>query len=166
MQALMLAAGMGKRLGKYTNGQTKCMVKVGGKTLLERTVEALRLAGIRKFVVVVGYEGEKLVRYIQDNFSDMEFQFVYNHDYAETNNIYSLYLAKDLLIQDDTIMIESDLIYEPRLIRDMVEYPEDNLIAVAKYEQWMDGTVTLLDNENTCLLYTSSRLTRNCRLLS
>ena len=149
MQALMLAAGSGSRLGKYTKDHTKCMVKVGGKTLLERTIDALRLAGIKKFVIVVGYEGEKLVKYINESFPDMEFKIVNNPDYAETNNIYSLYLAKDLLVEDDTVMIESDLIYDTHLIKDMVDCKDENLIAVAKYRQWMDGTVTLIDNEDT-----------------
>lgn len=144
MQALMLAAGMGRRLGKYTEECTKCMIEVGGRTLLERAVEALQCAGIHKFVMVVGWEHERLIRYIQRNISGMEFEFIYNFDYAQTNNIYSLYLAREKLAQDDTILLESDLVFDSRLIRRMVETPEENLVAVAKYEQWMDGTVTIL----------------------
>lgn len=65
MQALMLAAGMGRRMGKYTEAMTKCMIEVGGKTLLQRAVDALKEAGITKFVMVVGWECDKLVDYIQ-----------------------------------------------------------------------------------------------------
>ena len=147
MQALMLAAGMGRRMGKYTEAMTKCMVTVGGRTLLDRAVEALKEAGIRKFVMVVGWECDKLVDYIRDNISGMEFTFIYNYDYATTNNIYSLYMAREQLAADDTILLESDLVYDPRLIREMVECPDENLVAVAKYEQWMDGTVTTIDGE-------------------
>lgn len=145
MQALMLAAGMGRRLGKYTEAMTKCMVPVGGRTLLERAVDALKEAGISKFIMVVGWEGDKLVEYIKNNIYGMEFEFVYNNDYASTNNIYSLYMAKDMLAADDTILLESDLIFDSRLIREMVESSANNLVAVAKYEHWMDGTVTTLD---------------------
>ena len=145
MQALMLAAGMGKRLGAYTNNQTKCMVKVGGKTLLEHAADALREAGIRRFILVVGYEGEKLMAFAREKLSDFELEFIVNRDYDTTNNIYSLYLAREKLTEDDTILLESDLIYEPKLIRMMVESSEPNLVAVAKYRQWMDGTVTLVD---------------------
>lgn len=145
MQALMLAAGMGRRLGKYTETMTKCMVSVGGRTLLERTVEALKEAGIHRFVMVVGWECDKLVDYIQNTISDMEFQFIYNHDYATTNNIYSLYMAREHLAADDTILLESDLVYDKKLLKDMVECPDENLVAVAKYEQWMDGTVTTIN---------------------
>ena len=145
MQALMLAAGMGKRLGAYTNNQTKCMVRVGGKTLLEHAADALREAGIKKFVLVVGYEGEKLMEFAREKLADFELEFVVNEDYATTNNIYSLYLARDKLTADDTILLESDLIYEPRLIRELVKAEAPNMVAVAKYEHWMDGTVTLVD---------------------
>lgn len=147
MQALMLAAGMGRRLGKHTEAMTKCMVPVGGRTLLERTVEALKEAGIRKFIIVVGWECDKLVEYIKNNISGMEFHFIYNFDYATTNNIYSLYIAREQLAADDTILLESDLIYDKHLLKEMVECPDENLVAVAKYEQWMDGTVTTI-NEN------------------
>ena len=147
MQALMLAAGMGKRLGAYTNNQTKCMVKVGGKTLLEHAADALRQAGIHRFVLVVGYEGEKLIDFAREKLTDFELEFIVNEDYATTNNIYSLYLARHKLAEDDTILLESDLIYEPRLIRELVEAKAPNMVAVAKYEQWMDGTMTLVGED-------------------
>ena len=147
MQALMLAAGMGKRLGAYTNDQTKCMVPVGGKTLLEHAAEALRQAGIRRLVLVVGYAGDKLMAFAREKLGDFELEFVENAEYDVTNNIYSLYLAREQLMADDTILLESDLIYEPRLIRGLVEAPEPNMVAVAKYESWMDGTVTLVGED-------------------
>ena len=146
MQALMLAAGMGKRLGAYTNNQTKCMVKVGGKTLLEHAADALREAGVKKFVIVVGYEGEKLMAFAREKLTDFQLEFIVNEDYASTNNIYSLYMAREQLASDDTILLESDLIYEPRLIRLLMEDSHPNVVAVARYAQWMDGTVTLVDD--------------------
>lgn len=149
MQALMLAAGMGRRMGKYTEAMTKCMMQVGGRTLLDRTVEALQEAGIKKFVMVVGWESEKLIEYIQKNITGMEFEFVHNYDYASTNNIYSLYLAREQLAQDDTILLESDLVYDKILLKKILEHSEPNLVAVAKYEHWMDGTVTTLGEDGT-----------------
>lgn len=141
MQALMLAAGMGKRLAKWTQNNTKCMVEVAGSKLIDRAIEALKEAGIHKFVVVTGYKGENLKNYILENYKDeMKFVFIDNKDYATTNNIYSFYLAKDELEKDDTILLESDLIYDSSLIKRMVESPENDLAAVAKYESWMDGT--------------------------
>ena len=76
MQALMLAAGMGRRLGKYTEECTKCMIRVGERTLLERAVEALQLAGIQKLVMVVGWEHEKLIEYIHKNMDLFDFFYM------------------------------------------------------------------------------------------
>lgn len=148
MQAIILAAGMGKRLGKYTKDCTKCMITVGSKKLIDRAVEALKQSGIRKLIVVVGYQGEKLENYLRQTVTDIEVVFIYNNVYYETNNIYSLYLAKDELLKDDTILLESDLIFDYNVIRDLINERCDNMVAVAKYEQWMDGTVVTLDNEN------------------
>lgn len=146
MQALMLAAGMGRRLGKYTEAMTKCMISVGGRTLLERTVDALKKAGIQKFVMVVGWEADKLVEFVQNNIHDMECEFVYNYDYATTNNIYSLWLAREYLLRDDTVLLESDLVYDQSVLKCVVDAPENDMVVVAPYEQWMDGTVVTLDD--------------------
>ena len=149
MQALMLAAGMGKRLGKYTIENTKCMVEVAGIKLIDRAIEALKYAGITKLIVVIGYKGEKLQEYLTQNVSEIEFIFVENKDYDKTNNIYSLYLAKQYLIEDDTIILESDLIFQKEIIKNIINSKYKNCAVVAKYEQWMDGTVVLLDESSS-----------------
>ncbi len=147
MQALMLAAGMGKRLGKYTNNNTKCMVEVAGKKLIDRAIEAVREAGINKMIVVVGYKGQALIDYINSNYGDgkTEFVFIDNKDYATSNNIYSFYMAKDHIVKDDTILMESDLIYDKSLIKNIINVRHKNVAAIAKYKSWMDGTVVTCD---------------------
>lgn len=148
MQALMLAAGMGKRLKKYTNDNTKCMLEVAGKKLIDRAIESIVKAKIKKFILVIGYKGQELKKYIEEKYInlDMEFVFIENTEYATTNNIYSLWLAKNEMSKDDTILLESDLIFEDRVISEMVKDKRKNLVAVAKYQEWMDGTVVLLEN--------------------
>lgn len=143
----MLAAGMGKRLGKYTNNNTKCMVEVAGKKLIDRAIEAVKEAGINKMIFVVGYKGQALIDYIESNYrdSEMELVFIYNKDYATSNNIYSFYLAKDYIVEDDTILLESDLIYDKALIKNIVNVRHKNVAAIAKYKSWMDGTVVTCD---------------------
>jgi len=154
MQALMLAAGMGKRLGKYTKGNTKCMLKIQDKTLIEKAIEACYETGIRKFIIVIGYKGENLKKFITEEcqnpiLKEMEITFIDNTVYDKTNNIYSLFLAKDELKKDDTILLESDLIYEYSLIKRLVESEEKNLVSVAKYQHWMDGTVIKVNTDNS-----------------
>lgn len=153
MQVLMLAAGMGKRLGRYTKNATKCMVPVNGKTLIEYAIEALVKNGIKKFVVVVGYKSNVLIDFINSKFNEsnlngMKIEFIENKVYDKTNNIYSLYMAKDVLCSDDTILLESDLIFKPEIIAELLKSPDPNLAVVSHFESWMDGTCTLLDEKN------------------
>lgn len=153
MQALMLAAGMGKRLGRYTKDATKCMVPVNGKTLIEYAIEALVKNNIKKMVIVVGYKSQVLIDFIHSEFNEknlngMEIEFIENTVYDKTNNIYSLYMAKDQLCKDDTILLESDLIFKPEIITKLLESKDPNLAVVSHFESWMDGTCTLLDKDN------------------
>jgi histidinol-phosphate/aromatic aminotransferase/cobyric acid decarboxylase-like protein/choline kinase len=147
MQAIILAAGMGKRLGKYTQEGTKCMVRVNGKSLIERALEALELAGVRRIVLVVGYRAEYLRSFLEGKYPKLDIVFVVNEIYATTNNIYSLWLAREYLSSDDTVLLESDLIFQPEILQKLVAASEPNLAVVSKFEAWMDGTVTLVDED-------------------
>ena len=150
MQALMLAAGMGKRLAKYTKNNTKCMVEVAGEKLIDHAIKAIKKAGIKRFVIVVGYQGENLKKYILDKHKgELDFVFINNDVYDTTNNIYSFYLAKNELAKDDTILLESDIIFDENLIKELCEQKEKNVVAVAKYESWMDGTCVTLNDDLT-----------------
>lgn len=148
MQAIILAAGMGKRLGKYTQDNTKCMVKVNGVTLIDRTLTQLSQLNLTKVILVIGYKGENLRNYIGNEYKGMKIEYIENPIYNKTNNIYSLSLAKEQLQQDDTLLIESDLIFEDSLFPMIVNDPYPNLAMVDKYETWMDGTMVRLDDEN------------------
>ncbi len=148
MQAIILAAGMGKRLGEYTSENTKCMVKVNGETLIDRVLLQLSKLEINRVVIVIGYEGKKLKEYLSSNNYRLKIEFVENVIYDKTNNIYSLALAKEQLQEDDTILIESDLIFEDSLLLLLINNPFPNLALVAKYESWMDGTMACIDDEH------------------
>jgi histidinol-phosphate/aromatic aminotransferase/cobyric acid decarboxylase-like protein/choline kinase len=147
MQAIILAAGMGKRLGKYTQNGTKCMVQVNGKSLIERALESLIDAGIKRVILVVGYRAEALRSFLTGKYPELEIVYVTNEVYATTNNIYSLWLAREYLSSDDTILLESDIIFQSEILTKLIADPEPNLAVVSKYESWMDGTVTMMDDE-------------------
>lgn len=157
MQAMILAAGMGKRLQKYTQDQTKCMIRIAGKTLLEHACDALKAAGIHKVILVVGYHGAELVEYALHHVEGIDFEFVYNTIYDTSNNIYSLYLARDYLRREDTVLLESDLIYEPSIIQRLVQDERPNLAVVSKYEYWMDGTVCTLDESGNIVEFVEKK---------
>jgi len=158
MQAIILAAGMGNRLGKYTKNNTKCMLSINDKTLAERALEALNEAGIRKCIFVVGYKKENVIAFLGNRYKNVEIIYVSNDIYDKTNNIYSLYLAKDYLLQDDTLLLESDLIFENRLISDMLADSEPTIAAVARFESWMDGTVVQLTENKEIAAFIPKKL--------
>lgn len=148
MQAVILAAGMGKRLGEYTKNNTKCMVPVNGVCLIDRMLTQLSSLNLNRVVIVVGYEGGKLVDYIGNRYNEkLKIEYVHNPIYDKTNNIYSLALAKQQLMEDDTLLLESDLIFDYEMLDMLVKHPDDNLALVAKYETWMDGTMVYIDED-------------------
>lgn len=152
MQAIILAAGMGKRLGELTKNNTKCMISVNGTKLIDRMLGQLSKLRLNRVIIVVGYEGQKLRDYIGHRFDDvLRIEYVDNPVYNRTNNIYSLALAKEKLQEDDTLLIESDLIFDDRLFQLLLDNPYPNLALVAKYQTWMDGTMVRIDEENNII---------------
>ena len=148
MQAIILAAGMGRRLGELTKENTKCMVPVNGIRLIDRLLGQLSVLSLNRVIIVVGYQGQKLIDYIGHRYDDkLKIEYAENPIYDKTNNIYSLSMVKEQLQEDDTILIESDLIFSDRLFPMILENPYPNLALVAKYESWMDGTMVRLDEE-------------------
>ena len=148
MQAIILAAGMGRRLGELTDDNTKCMLEVNGTRLIHRTLDNLTEVGIKRVVLVVGYKAENVKRLIGDRYKDIDIVYVENKIYDKTNNIYSLFLAREYLLEKDSLLLESDLIFESSVLRKIVENRYPNIALVDKYESWMDGTVVTLDEEN------------------
>lgn len=144
MQALILAAGVGRRLGPLTRDRTKGMVEIHGRTLLARSLDALVDHGVTRIVLVIGHHGEGVRAAIGADHRGVPVTYVENADYATTNNICSLHLAADELAADDTLLLESDLIYDPRIIDRLVAHPAPDLVAVAAQRPWMDGTMVTL----------------------
>ena len=139
---------MGRRLGELTKENTKCMVPVNGVRLIDRLLGQLSGLKLNRVIIVVGYQGQKLIDYIGNRYEGkLKIEFAENPIYDKTNNIYSLSMVKDKLQEDDTLLIESDLIFSDRFFPMIIENPYPNLALVAKYESWMDGTMVRLDEE-------------------
>ena len=171
MQAIILAAGMGRRLGDYTKDNTKCMVPVNGVKLIDRLLGQLAKQQLSRVIIVVGYKGKELREYIGKSWGQvfdvnsfnqatcphdsLHIEFAENPVYDKTNNIYSLAIVKDKLQEDDTLLIESDLIFSEPMIPMIVDNPYPNLALVAKYETWMDGTMVRLDDEQNIVNFIS-----------
>ena len=162
MQAIILAAGMGRRLGELTKENTKCMVPVNGVRLIDRLLGQLSQLNLNRIIIVVGYKGKELRDYIESNhkvqsskLKVQSIEFAENPIYDKTNNIYSLSIVKDKLQEDDTLLIESDLIFSDRLFPMLLDNPYPNLALVAKYESWMDGTMVRLDEDQNIVNFVS-----------
>lgn len=148
MQGLILAAGMGSRLKKLTQNNTKGMVEVNGVSLMKRMLTQLDKQNLKRIIVVTGYEGAKLEEAILTFQLKTPVVFVRNDIYNKTNNIYSLFLAKSLLCEDDTLLLESDLIFDDVLLTQLIEDERPNLALVAKFEAWMDGTCVKINDKD------------------
>lgn len=153
MQAIILAAGMGKRLKKYTASNTKCMVKVNGVPLIDRMLSQIERVGVDRIVIVVGYEGQKLIDHINGLDIGTRVEYVNNPIYDKTNNIYSLALAEQYMVEDDTLLFESDLIFEDSVLESLVSDPRPTLALVDKYQSWMDGTCVILSDNDTIVKF-------------
>lgn len=151
---------MGKRLGEYTKNNTKCMVPINGTPLIDRVLSQLSKLSLNRVVIVVGYEGQKLMEYLGNEQNGLKIEYVINPIYDKTNNIYSLALAKEKMMEDDTLLIESDLIFEDGMFNLIVENSSPNLALVAKYESWMDGTMVCIDEDSNIINFVSKEAFR------
>ena len=124
------------------------MVKVNGVALIDRMLRQIEKRHLSRIVIVVGYEGQKLIDHISTLDIQTPIVYIQNPIYDKTNNIYSLTLAKDWLCQEDTLLFESDLIFDDAVLDALVDDPCDTLVLVDKYEAWMDGTCVKLSEED------------------
>jgi choline kinase len=133
MKAVILAAGIASRLRPLTNNTPKCLLKVGDKIILEHTLENLIANNIFDVIIVTGYL-ENLVRsFVKERFPKLNITFIYNELYASTNNIYSLWLAKDELLDNDMLLMDSDIIFDKRIISELINSGYDNCLALKRH---------------------------------
>ena len=117
MIGVILAAGMAKRLRPLTDEKPKCLLEVGGKTLLQRTVDAMISAGVKEFVVVTGYRAEMIREFLTVNYPLSTIHFIDNPDYEHNNNIFSLWLAMQKLHGQEVLLMDSDILCDPEAVR-------------------------------------------------
>lgn len=153
MQSIILAAGLGSRLGELTKECTKCMVKINGITLIERMLRQLDRYGMDRIIIVTGYKGDILKDYVQNLRINTPIVFVDNSDYRHTNNIYSLWLTREFLEEMDSLVLESDMIFEDRVIEKMLAVDNGCGTFVARPRPWMDGSIVKLDKDNNIVYF-------------
>lgn len=157
MKAIILAAGMGSRLKALTKDNPKCMVKVNGETLIERVLSQLDKCNLEEIILVLGYKKEVLKEYINNLGIETKISYIDNDIYDKTNNIYSLYMAKEEMLKNDILLLESDLIFDDSILKNLTADTNKNMAVIASYEPWMDGTCVKLDSENNIIDFVTSK---------
>ena len=117
MIGVILAAGMAKRLRPLTDACPKCLLKIGERTLLQRTVDAMIAAGINELVVVTGYRAEMIREFLTKQYPSLNIHFIHNADYEHNNNIFSLWMTRPYTEGKDFLLSDSDILFDPQLIR-------------------------------------------------
>lgn len=140
MNAVILAAGRGERLRPLTDSAPKCLTLVGGKSILQYELEALEAAGIHECTIVVGYRANQVNESFGLSFKNLTLRYVDNPDYDTTNNLYSLWLAREHL-KSQTILIEGDLLFDKTLMSKLVNSADPDIAVVAEFRDDMNGTI-------------------------
>ena len=156
MIGVILAAGMAKRLRPLTDTKPKCLLKVGDRTLLERTIDAMAATGITELVVVTGYRGEMIREWINTHRQTLKWTFIDNADYVHNNNIYSLWMAGEVVRGKDFLLMDSDIFCDPAAVVRIAQEPESAL-AVNRHECGeeemkvvVDGDMRITEISKTC----------------
>ena len=147
MIGVILAAGMAKRLRPLTDTKPKCLLEVGGKTLLERTVRAMQQAGISEFVVVTGYRADQIREALTSQVSPQNITFLHNADYEHNNNIYSLWMAGEVVRGKDFLLMDSDILCDPAAVVRIAEQTEPAL-ALNRHECGEEEIKVIVDADN------------------
>lgn len=146
MQAVILAAGMASRLRPLTDRCPKCLLKVRGKTLLERTIDAIIRTGITEITIVTGYKAEMIKEFVTEKYSTLKFHFIHNEQYATTNNIFSLWLARPQVDGHDFLLMDSDIYCDAMLIQEIASQ-QVSALAVERHELGEEEMKVVTDDD-------------------
>lgn len=130
MKAIILAAGIASRLRPLTDNTPKCLLKIGERSLLQRTFDALIGNGIEEFIVVTGYLHEQIENFLNENYAGVDIKFIHNDVYDSTNNIYSLWLTRKEADGEDVLLLDSDILFSPEIVARLLASPHKDILAL------------------------------------
>ena len=158
MIGVMLAAGMAKRLRPLTDTKPKCLLEVGGKTLLQRTVDAMAATGITEFVVVTGYRANMIRDFLTAHYPQYTIHFLDNADYEHNNNIYSLWMAGQIVRGKVFLLMDSDILCDPKAVAEVARQ-EEPALALNRHELGEEEMKIVVDNDNRI-----TEISKTCRV--
>ncbi len=146
MQAIILAAGCNRRMGKAAQDIPKCLIELEGKTILERIIENLLFVEIDRIVMTVGYLHKKIRTFVRENFPDLDITYLFNSDYENNNNSYSLWMTRKV-VKGGGILLDSDIVFDARILKKLFVSPYTDCLAVCTNQKLgaEEIKVTVLD---------------------
>lgn len=146
MIGVILAAGMAKRLRPLTDERPKCLLTVGERTLLQRTMDAQIAAGITEWVVVTGYRANMIRDFLTQHYPQLTIHFIDNPDYAHNNNIFSLWLTRPYTDGKDFLLMDSDILFDPQILPEVLKQP-GSVLALNRHELGEEEIKVILDTD-------------------
>ncbi len=148
MKAVILAAGVASRLRPLTNNTPKCLLKVGDKSILERTIDNLVKNNISEVIVVTGFLREMIEEFLVKNYPNLSFTFIYNEKYDSTNNIYSLWMTKSEILGYEMLLMDSDIVFDSRIIEQLLSSKYADCLALRSSEELSEEEIKCMLNED------------------
>lgn len=149
MKAIILAAGTASRLRPLTEHTPKCLLKIGERSLLQRSMDALLANGVSEFCIVTGYLHEQIEQFVHRQYPDVKVRFIHNADYAATNNIYSLWLARPAAEGHDVLLLDSDLLYDGAIVGRVLASTRSNVLTLIRHELGEEEMKVVVDAEGS-----------------
>jgi Predicted sugar nucleotidyltransferases len=147
MKAVILAAGIASRLRPLTDTTPKCLLKVGERCLLERAFDALIQNGFNEFIIVTGYRQQQIIDFLQSHYPAQRITFIYNDKYESTNNIYSLWLTRPHVDGEEFLLLDSDILFDPRIVTKLLESDKADALALNRHELGTEEIKVIADQE-------------------
>lgn len=147
MKAVILAAGVASRLRPLTDNTPKCLLNVGSKCLLARTIDSLINNGFDRIIIVTGYLKEMIESFVSSNYPDLRVEYIFNSKYESTNNIYSLWLAKTSMKDQSMLLLDSDILFDSPLITALLDSEYENCLALNSHELGEEEIKVILNSQ-------------------
>lgn len=148
MKAVILAAGIASRLRPLTDTTPKCLLKIGERNLLERALDALIQNGFKEFIIVTGYRQQQIVDFLHANYPSLNIKFIYNEKYESTNNIYSLWLTRPYIDEDEVVLLDSDILFDPLIVDKLLRSDRNNALALNRHELGAEEIKVIADKDS------------------
>jgi choline kinase len=161
MKSVILAAGVSARLRPLTNNTPKCLLKIGGKTILERTLDNLLAYNLNDLIIVTGYLQEQIKSFIADNYPQLNVTYIFNDKYDTTNNIYSLWMTKDLVMNNDMLLMDSDILFDKKILGLLLNSEYSNCLALRSDHKLSDEEIKVKLNNDGSITEISKKVDLN-----